>query len=184
MPHSALLTLSLLLVFAPVVLAEALLTQKRPTVVYEGRSTIPAQPYYQRLRNQQPASARRLTPPAGASVQALEDRLPLQPDTLRIGTPALKTVNGLVRPLFIMGMDDVSLNWFQAAAEGLVAIGAKGIVVQATDKIAWLDLKERARATGIDLILLEGDSIAEGYGVDSYPVVFVGPELAGQGAHE
>ena len=89
MPHSALLTLSLLLVFAPVVLAEAVLTQKRPTVVYEGLSTIPAQPYYQRLRNQQPASARRLTPPAGASVQALEDRLPLQPDTLRFFTECL-----------------------------------------------------------------------------------------------
>lgn len=184
MPHSALLPLSFLLVLAPVVSAEALLTQKRPTVVYEGRSAIPAQPYYQRLRSQKSTTARKVTPPAGASVQALEDRLPLQPATLRTGTPALKTVNGLVRPLFIMGMDDVSLSWFQAAARGLAGIGAKGIVVQAPDKTAWLDLKERARAAGIDLILLEGDSIAEGYGINSYPVVFVGPELAGQGAHE
>ena len=184
MPHSALLTLSLLLVFAPVVLAETVLTQKRPTIVYEGRSTIPAQPYYQRLRNQQPASARRLTPPAGASVQALEDRLPLQPDTLRIGTPALKTVNGLVRPLFIMGMDPASLAWFRQAAPVLAELGARGVVVQADRLAEWLRLKRDAADFGIEVMLLDGDALAEGYGINTYPVVIVGPQQAEDAARE
>jgi hypothetical protein len=83
-----------------------------------------------------------------------------------------------------MGMDEVSLTWFSEAAQGLVDIGARGIVVQAPSTSTWLDLQGKAREAGIDLMLLEGDSLAQGYGITTYPVVLVDPVLAGEAAHE
>lgn len=163
--------------------ADAHVPRHRPTVIYEGRSTIPAQPFYQRIENRRGESAQTLPPPGAAAI-ALEDRLPFQPTLLRVGKPDIKEIKGLVTPLFVMGMDDVSLNWFYVAAPGLVGLGARGIVVQAPSKSAWLELKERAGAAGIDLMLMEGDSFARGYRIRTYPMVFVGSELAGQGAHE
>lgn len=164
--------------------ADTQLGQQEPVVVYEGRSTISAGPFYQRIQGDDRKGGSTVTMPGATGDLALEDRLPLTTDHLSVGRPQMKTVPGLIKPLFIMGMDEVSLTWFSEAAQGLVDIGARGIVVQAGNKPDWLDLQSRARDSGIDLMLLEGDSLAQGYGITTYPVVLVDPVLAGEGAHE
>jgi len=83
-----------------------------------------------------------------------------------------------------MGMDEVSLNWFSRAAQGLAEIGARGLVVQANQLANWKELQNRARDIGIDLMLLDGDSLAQGYGIRTYPMVLMSPALAGKGSHE
>jgi integrating conjugative element protein (TIGR03765 family) len=83
-----------------------------------------------------------------------------------------------------MGMDPQSLTWFQQAADGLVEIGARGIVVQASNQSDWLDLQHKARQAGIDLMLLEGDALAQGYGITTYPVILIDPKTAEEGDHE
>lgn len=179
-------------VWAPLLLAgsaqaQMVLSQQQPTVVYEGRGTISAQPYYKRLERSdtdETGGAVRVAAPTGAGILALEDRLPLSPTHLSVGNPGMRTVPGLITPLFIMGMDEVSLTWFARAVEGLADIGARGIVVQASDRSAWRDLHSRARKAGIDLMLLDGDAIAAGYGISTYPSVLMSPALAGRGAHE
>jgi integrating conjugative element protein (TIGR03765 family) len=158
--------------------------QQQPTVVYEGHSTMSAQPYYQRLTRQGSDQVAAVTAPRGAGIIALEDRLPLAPDHLSVGPAEMKTVPGLITPLFIMGMDEVSLTWFGRAAQGLSDIGARGIVVQATQRSAWRALQQRARTVGIDLMLLEGDAIAQGYGISTYPTVLMSPDQARGGSHE
>ena len=184
MRPSAPLIVWVLLLLAGSAQAQMLLSQQQPTVVYEGSSTLSAQPYYQRLKRNDTDGAVSVTAPTGAGILALEDRLPLSPQHMSVGQPAMKMVPGLVTPLFIMGMDEVSLTWFAQAAQGLSDIGAKGIVVQASERSAWRDLHSRARKAGIDLMLLDGNSIAQGYGIRTYPTVLVSPELAGEGAHE
>ena len=101
-----------------------------------------------------------------------------------MGQPALQTVPGLVTPLFVMGMDAVSLTWFARAAQGLADIGARGLVVQADQLAPWKALQTQARDIGIDLMLLEGDSLAQGYGLTTYPTVLVSPALAQAGFRE
>ena len=184
MRHNAILSLWGLLVFIGTSQADTVIGQQQPTVVYEGSSTISAGPYYQRLSAGRSRSGSDVSIPEGMGNLALEDRLPLPTGSLRVGQPQMKAVPGLITPLFIMGMDEVSLTWFRQAADGLVDIGARGIVVQASSKSAWLDLQGRAQAAGIDLILLQGDAIARGYGINTYPTVLMGPAPAGEGADE
>lgn len=184
MRHDALWILWVLLFLMGTAQADTVISQQRPTIVYERRSTISAQPYYQRLKRNDRGSDAVVTTPDGAGVQALADRLPLSPSQLRVGQPQMKSVPGLITPLFILGMDEVSLSWFGRAAQGLSEMGARGIVVQASDRSAWRALQRRAREAGIDLMLLEGDAIARGYGISTYPTVLVNPQLAGEGGHE
>lgn len=173
------------LLFIPgVTRAESPLPRQKPTVVFEGPSTISAKPYYQRIEARK-GSTHQISAPKESMVMAtIEDRLPIRPTHMRVGTPDMKVVEGLVTPLFVMGMDDVSLRWFKAAAPGLESLGARGIVIEASSKSDWSGLKESAAAVGIDLMLMEGDSLAQGYGVRTYPIVFVGTDMAGQGVHE
>ena len=163
--------------------AGPLIVRHEPIVVYEGRSTMPAQTFYKRLQRKAAGSGT-IETPDDAGVRLLEDSLPLSPTQLRVGRPELTSVPGLVTPLFVMGMDEVSLNWFSRAAEGLADLGARGLVVQADNRTAWQALKARAQDVGIDLMLLAGDSLAEGYGIDTYPMVLMSPALAGQGTDE
>jgi integrating conjugative element protein (TIGR03765 family) len=174
------LLLPLVSVFAQ---ADALTVRRAPTVVYEGRSTISAKTYYQRLERGA-ASSSVITAPEHAGVKPLEERLPLIPTRLSVGQPSMQTQDGQIIPVFIMGMDTVSLTWFNEAADGLADIGARGVVVQADRLAHWHQLKQYAADHGIDLMLLEGESLADGYGISTYPVVIVSPQLAKQGGHE
>jgi integrating conjugative element protein (TIGR03765 family) len=181
MRHNVLITLCGLLL-SGTAHAELLIAPKQPTVVYAGPSTIPTWPYFQRIQPDTQSS--NLTMPEGTQNLSLQDRLPLQATRLSVGQPQMKTIPGLITPLFVMGMDPISLAWFQQAADGLIELGARGIVVQAANKSDWLDLQHKARQAGIDLMLLEGDSLAQGYGITTYPVVLIDPTLAGEGGHE
>lgn len=181
MRHNVLLSIYGLLLIGTAQ-AEPLIAPNQPTVVYEGMSVIPTWPYFQRL--QPDTRSNSIAVPEGTQNLSLQDRLPLQTHALSVGQPQMKTIPGLITPLFIMGMDQTSLTWFQQAAGGLVELGARGIVVQADYLSDWLELKNGSRDAGIDLMLLEGDSLAQGYGITTYPVVLLDPALAREGDHE
>jgi len=178
------LAIAILVLMAAKAQADTVIAQRQPTVVYEGGSTVSVLPYYRRLKRKDVVVSTSASAPQGAGALAMEDRLPLVPTFMNVGHPAMVTVPGLVIPIFVMGMDPISLAWFRDAVAGLVDIGARGIVVQASSKSEWLDLQTTAQAVGIDLMLLDGDSLARGYGITTYPVVLVDPTLAGEGQDE
>ena len=64
------------------------------------------------------------------------------------------------------------------AAADLADINARGVVVQADRPVEWQRLQQHAAALGIDLMLLDGDSLADGYRISTYPVVIVSPQRA------
>ena len=73
--------------------ADTLVVQQQPIIVYEGSSTLSAQPYYQRLKTKQATSGPVMgSAPGGAGLLALEARLPLSPTQLTVGRPAMQTV--------------------------------------------------------------------------------------------
>ena len=176
-------SLAALLIVSATVQAESLLVQRQPTVVYEGRNTIPAHPYYRRLKRKD-AAGTRVAVPDGVGVRPLEQRLPLSSTRLAPGPPGVHTAAGLFTPIFVMGMDEASLTWFALAAAGLADIGARGVVVQANRLDHWRALQQQARTIGIELMLMQGDSLAQGYGIRTYPVVLMSPALAQKGMHE
>ena len=163
--------------------ANELVVQRQPVVVYVGSSSIVAGVYYKRLERR-PVEESTAKPPEDAGVKSLAQQLPLMPTRMKVGKPALQVQQGQVVPLFIIGMDRVSLNWFSRATDGLADIGARGVVVQAARQDEWQVLQQNAKGIGIDLMLLSGDSLAEGYKIDTYPVVIVSPELAEEGFGE
>ena len=169
-------------IFCAAAQASELTIQRQPTVVYESQSTVSAWPYFKRLEGAAANPAVHM--PEGAGVKPMTEQLPLTPSQLKVGKPDIKIQEGQVIPLFIMGMDTVSLNWFTKAAVGLAEIGARGVVVQADKQHEWQSLQGQASAMGIDLILLAGDSLAQGYEIDTYPMVIVSPELAREGLDE
>lgn len=173
----------LLFVLSALTHAQELVIQRQPAVVYEGLSTVVATRYYKRMERQDtmPSS---VEAPEGAGVTSMDQQLPLTSSALKAGRPTLQVQEGQVVPLFVMGMDSVSLNWFSEAAQGLAEIGARGVVVQAERRSDWLTLQQQAKQLGIDLMLLSGASLAAGYDIDTYPIVIVSPALAEEDAGE
>ena len=184
MRPNALLCVCMLSHVPAVVTAQSSFTRLETTIVYEGRSTISALPYFGRIENRQHKTRRVAAPPTSMSVLAMEDRLPIASTEMVVSAPETKVFDGLVTPLFVMGMDALSLKWFYEKAAVLATLGARGLVVEAASKSDWLYLKDKAEVVGIDLLLMEGDSLAQGYGIRTYPLLLVGPELAGKGADE
>ncbi len=170
-------------IFCAAAQASELTIQRQPTVVYESQSTVSAWPYYKRLESTSTPS-QGVHMPEDTGIKPMHEQLPLTTNKLRVGKPAIKIQEGLFLPLFIMGMDPVSLNWFEQAADELASLGADGVVVQASNVDNWLSLYEQARDLGIDLILLNGDSLAWGYRIETYPMVIVSPEQAAQAGYE
>lgn len=184
MRFSAAGLISSLMIFGTSLQADSQFVQQQLTVVYAGPNTLPAQPYYRRLKTKAKSEPAMGSAPAGAGVLALGQRLPLSSTQLTVGQPAMQIVPGLVTPVFVMGMDEASLTWFTLAADGLTDIGARGVVVQASRLDHWRALQQQARSIGIDLMLMQGDALASGYGIRTYPMVLMSPELAARGAHE
>ena len=79
MRHSALLFLTAGFIIAPMAHAQMLPVRQQPTLVYEGNSTISAQPFYKRLQSQEATTSASVTAPDGAGILAPEERLPLSP---------------------------------------------------------------------------------------------------------
>lgn len=148
-----------------------------PEVVYRGADSIPTRPYIARvLQGRDGAAVSELPTPKG--VRPLEEELPLAPSPMLPGAPHYLLREGMIRPLFIMGMDPLSLDWLVGASLALAAIGAQGLVVEAADRQDWLALQAAASEAGITLSLFRADSLAEMYGVSSYPVLILSPSHA------
>jgi integrating conjugative element protein (TIGR03765 family) len=73
------------------------------------------------------------------------------------------------QPLFLVGADRVSLAWLAAHGPALRRLGATGLIVQAetADDVR----RVRAAASGLPLIAVPGDAIADALGLDRYPAV-------------
>jgi integrating conjugative element protein (TIGR03765 family) len=148
-----------------------------PDVVYRGAESIPTQPYIARvLQGRDGASVPEL--PMSEGVRPLEDALPLAPSPLVPGAPHYVLREGMIRPLFIMGMDPQSLDWLVGASLALAALGAQGLVVEASDRQDWLALQAAASEAGIPLSLFRADSLADLYAVTTYPVLVLSPTHA------
>jgi integrating conjugative element protein (TIGR03765 family) len=147
-------------------------------VVYDSGKTVDATRYYaRRLRSGETPGYENTLPPAPARPERslnLANNLPLLSAQLEPGQLEVREVVGLYAPFFVIGMDRQSLGWFEEAADTLAAMNATGFVVQADNRDEWLELKAHAQEHGIKVALLNGNGLAQMYGFNTYPTVFVG----------
>lgn len=177
--RSKFLTAAMLAAVSPMTIAQHDLV-RQPIVVYQGIDTVPVAPYLSilmsepRQRSSQPSGLDRQREGVVPMVQTI----PFESEAMQPGKPTFKLIEGMYRPLFIMGMDSISLDWLALNAELLGRLAATGAVVQAKDKADWQRLRDKAREVGISLTLLDGDSLAAAYSVTRYPVLFVSRDTA------
>ena len=155
-----------------------------PTVVlYDAGNTIPVAPYLRHIavaehkRNQALASAQaQMAEASTGSVEpvSLAAFFPIRSERLQPGPPTRRRVAQLPIPIFVIGMDSVSLQWFEASINELRALGAQGVVVQAENFAEYDALRRQALSRGVVLDVTPGDAIAEGFDIKSYPTLLVG----------
>lgn len=75
----------------------------------------------------------------------------------------------VITPMFIVGVDSLSIEWLVTNKAHLKAIGAKGIVTNVPSQEAMDFIK--ARAPELTLNALPIDDIASLYGISHYPVL-------------
>ena len=79
----------------------------------------------------------------------------------------------LPRPLFLVGADDLSLDWLRQHHDRLVALQAVGLVVEANGEEEFSRIRQVAGS--LPLAAGSGDTLAEQFGLEHYPVL-IGPE--------
>ncbi|EKN3347119.1 integrating conjugative element protein [Yersinia ruckeri] len=101
----------------------------------------------------------------------------IQLTVLPISTPELTpgkvearalTLPGM-RPMFLIGDDDLSRRWLSLRRDALVQLNAVGLVVNVASEGAFNDLKKHA--DGLELLPVSGSDLAKRLGLSHYPVL-------------
>lgn len=146
----------------------------KPLIVVEDRGGVSALPYYDAL-NLQPRSpgAEHPTiaaPTAPATIVSEAHMLPVRSPKLTPGIVARRTIEAPgLRPLFLIGDDEISRTWLRQQAASLRERGAIGLVVN----VETAERLERLRkiAPGLRLSPVSADDLADRLGLRHYPVL-------------
>lgn len=102
--------------------------------------------------------------------QVLKHRLPLQPQVLRRGKVEThnRSIQGLVRPLFVIGSDELSLSWLKTHKHTLMAQQAVGVLIEVPN----LEVLQHVASVVDPLPLSLGNEmlLVEGLHITHYPV--------------
>lgn len=80
------------------------------------------------------------------------------------------TLQGMgMRPMFLIGDDDLSRRWLSMRRDALVQLNAVGLVVNVDSEGALNDLKKHA--DGLELLPVSGSDLAKRLGLTHYPVL-------------
>ncbi len=160
--------------------------RQRLTTIFTGKDTESARPFYEdiEVKNEQMKSAveraRDLTfnpkalayrPKRDLSTQAF---FPVRTEAMRPAAPQVKQVDRLAQPIFVIGMDRLSLQWLRRNLAALQEIKAIGLVVEASDYQRFALLQKRASKLGIELNINSGEALAAGYDITTYPTLLIG----------
>ncbi|OCJ36814.1 integrating conjugative element protein [Serratia sp. 14-2641] len=124
--------------------------------------------YFEGINNQGNATASS-APAAPLSVIPLTV-LPVSTPELTPGKVEARalTLPGM-RPMFLIGDDDLSRRWLSLRRDALVQLNAVGLVVNVASEGALNDLKKHA--DGLELLSVSGSDLAKRLGLTHYPVL-------------
>ena len=122
--------------------------------------------YFEGINNQ----GRGVEPePFSAPVMAMT-ALPVTTPELTPGKVESRTLSlSGMRPMFLIGDDDLSRRWLSLRRDTLVQLNAVGLVVNVASEAALNDLKKHA--DGLELVPVSGSDLAKRLGLTHYPVL-------------
>jgi len=133
---------------------------------------VSALPYYRSLSIESGEKTIRPLPPVPMVSPADESQmLPVVSKTLAPGKVQARTLNasGLVKPLFLVGSDALSLAWLKRRGALLRELEAVGLAVEVPDSGALAAIREAAK--GLTVLPVSGDDIGQLLGIRHYPVL-------------
>ncbi len=151
-------------------------------VIYVGDNVIPAETFYSAITEIEPVDNIDAVPtatdmlsdlPVPVTPVSLSTYFPFETNKLSVSNPKKIEIENLFVPIFVMGIDKYSIDWFMSSIEELSKSGAQGVVVQADSYERFVKLQAYARKKGIYLNVSYGDPIAEAYGITTYPTLLV-----------
>lgn len=152
-------------------------------IIYVGKNVIPAQVFYSDITEIEPEDNIDAVPnatdmlsnyPVPSRPVSISSFFPLETERLSLSNPRRVEIENLFVPIFVIGMDKHSINWLMSSIDELSKSSAQGVVVQADSYERFLKLQNYARKNGIYLNVSPGDSIAQAYGITTYPALMVG----------
>lgn len=140
-------------------------------VMVDTGTTVSMAPYYQVLEVRTPSVKAPLSSAHSPSAFSLVSLLPITTPILSPGNIAERAVNlpHLVRPLFLLGSDALSLAWLRQHHDRLQQCHAIGIVVEVSDSQTWERITHSAQ--GLPLIPMTGTELARRFHLRHYPVL-------------
>lgn len=149
--------------------------------VVQNRGGVSASPYYQAMDLSPIGTA--LGRPDQAEIPEVQihpfseaDMLPVRSALLSPGKVERQSMDATgLRPLFLVGDDELSRNWLHQRAGSLRALGAVGLVVnvESAEGLARL----RGMAPDLTLSPAFGDDLAQRLGIRHYPVLITATDL-------
>lgn len=88
------------------------------------------------------------------------------------GTTMIKDMPGLPRPLFIIGNDKFSMQWFNANRAELERFQAAGIITKVDNEKEFRELQKAV--SPLPLMPMSADALADELGVPGYPIMITG----------
>ena len=141
-------------------------------IVVDDRGGASTLGYYRSLNllpDEQPAKAMTL-PPVRITAYSEADMLPVKSTSLSPGPfeSRVHSVAGL-RPVFLVGDDDLSRQWLQRRGDVLRDLNAVGWVVNVQRGAALAEL--RALGAGLEMVPATADDLAQRLGIEHYPAL-------------
>lgn len=124
--------------------------------------------YFEGINNQGEGTALQAAP-ASVPVTPMMG-LPVITPELTPGKVAARALNlAGMRPMFLIGDDELSRRWLSLRRDTLVQLNAVGLVVNVATEGALSDLKKHAE--GLELVPVSGSDLAKRLGLSHYPVL-------------
>ncbi|WP_338524313.1 integrating conjugative element protein [Pseudomonas batumici] len=141
-------------------------------IVVDDRGGTSTLAYYRSLNllpDEQPAKAMTL-PPVRITAYSEADMLPVKSPSLNPGSFESRTHNAAgLRPVFLVGDDELSREWLQRRGDVLRDLKAVGWVVNVQRMAALAEL--RALGVGLEMVPAAADDLAQRLGIEHYPVL-------------
>lgn len=153
-----------------------------PVVIYDSGNSLSLIPYFKAIKLHAGADTQTQHPPAtpvpantpvtaGERQQILAHALPVRTPELTPGLVSPKAVQlpTMLRPVFIIGVDPLSMQWLQKHRQQLQGLNAKGLVVNVETQAQLNALKQLL--VPLDIVAFSGASYAKQFALSHYPVL-------------
>ena len=153
-----------------------------PVVIYDSGNSLSLIPYFKAIKLHAEADTQTQHPPAAPvpantpvtaseRQQILAKVLPVRTPELTPGLVSPKAIRlpAMLRPVFIIGADSLSVQWLQKHRQQLQGLNAKGLVVNVETQAQLNALKQLL--SPLDIVAFSGASYAKQFALSHYPVL-------------